>query len=240
MQTCTSQVNENVSPFSSLNPFWRSWFIRLCLDQGFGGGKWNENRKGKWSNGPERLDLLTFPFPFPSSNPGSKHRPLNENIRRVTLSVLEKNFRAITLLTLNHDPVKIYTYVYIMYEQKHIHQWWPSTQYSNSQCIWTRKELIWEYSYGQYEVWHVAVTSDDLEARDGVFVADDVGDLGGPELLHPRDFVAMNRWWRRRRHFYQKLAKAILIRERVNCEKKYSQNPFPQFGGKRHVTASHR
>ena len=46
-------------------------------------------------------------------------------------------------------------------------------------------------SYGQYEVGHVAVPSDDLEARDGIFVADDIGDLGGPELLHPRYFVAM-------------------------------------------------
>lgn len=43
---------------------------------------------------------------------------------------------------------------------------------------------------GENEVGHVAVASDDLEARDGVLVADDVGDLGGSVLLHPWDVVA--------------------------------------------------
>ena len=45
--------------------------LRLCLDQGFGEEKGKEMGKGRESNGPEQLDPLTFPFPFPvsSSNP---------------------------------------------------------------------------------------------------------------------------------------------------------------------------
>ena len=45
----------------------------MCLDQGFCKEKENENGKGRWSNGLEQLDHLTFPFPFtfPSPNPGS-------------------------------------------------------------------------------------------------------------------------------------------------------------------------
>ena len=43
----------------------------LCLDQGFGEEKGKEMGKGRGSNDPERLDPLTFTFPFfvPSSNP---------------------------------------------------------------------------------------------------------------------------------------------------------------------------
>ena len=36
--------------------------LRLCLDQGFGERKRNENGKGRWFNCPEWLDRLTFPF----------------------------------------------------------------------------------------------------------------------------------------------------------------------------------
>lgn len=47
-----------------------------------------------------------------------------------------------------------------------------------------------EETYGKYKVGHIAVASDDLKPRDGVFVADDVDDVGGPVLLHPGDVVA--------------------------------------------------
>ena len=45
--------------------------IRLYLDPGFGKGK----GKGRWFNGPKRLDCLTFSFSllFPSSNPWFKY-----------------------------------------------------------------------------------------------------------------------------------------------------------------------
>ena len=38
------------------------------MDQGFGkekgNGNGNGNGKGKWSNGPQQLDHLTYPFTF--------------------------------------------------------------------------------------------------------------------------------------------------------------------------------
>ena len=46
-------------------------------------------------------------------------------------------------------------------------------------------------NYGEDEVGHVAVASDDLEAGDGVLVAHDVGDLGGSVLLYPWHVVAV-------------------------------------------------
>ena len=38
--------------------------VRLCFDQGFGEENWNRNGKVSWSNGPEQLDRLSFPFLF--------------------------------------------------------------------------------------------------------------------------------------------------------------------------------
>jgi hypothetical protein len=46
-------------------------------------------------------------------------------------------------------------------------------------------------AYGEDEVGHVSVPGDDLEAGDGVGVADDVRDAGGAVLLHPRDVVGV-------------------------------------------------
>lgn len=46
-------------------------------------------------------------------------------------------------------------------------------------------------AYGEDEVGHVAVAGDDLEAGDGVGVADDIRDAGGAVLLHPRDVVGV-------------------------------------------------
>lgn len=43
--------------------------------------------------------------------------------------------------------------------------------------------------YGENDVGHVAVTSDDLEPGNGVLVAHDVGDLAGTVLLYPRHVV---------------------------------------------------
>ena len=47
--------------------------FRLYLDQGFGEGKGNENGNFRWSNRLGPLDHLSFPFPFLSPNPWSKH-----------------------------------------------------------------------------------------------------------------------------------------------------------------------
>lgn len=46
---------------------------------------------------------------------------------------------------------------------------------------------------GEDDIGHVAVASDDLEARDGVGVADDIGDFRGSVLLDPRDLVVGGR-----------------------------------------------
>uniref|UniRef100_A0A0A9FGG6 Pco108913 n=1 Tax=Arundo donax TaxID=35708 RepID=A0A0A9FGG6_ARUDO len=44
---------------------------------------------------------------------------------------------------------------------------------------------------GEDEVGHVAVAGDDLEAGDGIGVADDVRHACGAVLLHPRDVVGV-------------------------------------------------
>lgn len=46
-------------------------------------------------------------------------------------------------------------------------------------------------AYGEDEVGHVAVAGNDLQAGDGIGVADDVSDAGGSVLLHPRDVVGV-------------------------------------------------
>ena len=46
-------------------------------------------------------------------------------------------------------------------------------------------------AYGEDEVGHVAVAGNDLQAGDGIGVADDVSDAGGAVLLHPRDVVGV-------------------------------------------------
>ena len=49
----------------------------MCLDQGFGAGTGNgnenKNGKGRWFNGPQRLDRLSFWNKISSQNPGSKY-----------------------------------------------------------------------------------------------------------------------------------------------------------------------
>lgn len=48
-------------------------------------------------------------------------------------------------------------------------------------------------AYGEDEVGHVAVAGDDLEAADGVGVADDIRDAARAVLLDPRDVVRVGR-----------------------------------------------
>lgn len=50
---------------------------------------------------------------------------------------------------------------------------------------WVCAQVSERATYGQDEVGHVAVASDDLKPRHGIFVAHNVGDIAGPVLLHP-------------------------------------------------------
>lgn len=55
-------------------------------------------------------------------------------------------------------------------------------------------------TYGEDEVGHVAIASDDLEAGHGIGVANDVGDPRGTVLLQPWDVVQRIGGGRRGRH----------------------------------------
>ena len=71
--------------------------LRLCLDQGFGEEKRNENGNGngRWSNGPMQLDRQTFPFLFPFSSPktSSKYSLKDNNWEIVVQYSVIKNIR---------------------------------------------------------------------------------------------------------------------------------------------------
>lgn len=48
---------------------------------------------------------------------------------------------------------------------------------------------VFRVCYREDKIGHVAVAGDDLEAGDGVGIADDVSDFGWAVLLDPRDLV---------------------------------------------------